>query len=214
MGRAVNPEETPLLVLVEGINDEWVLREVLKRGRELMFTPLSEAQVEFRRHSSEVCTRGAEIVRTVSRHYGRFLLVWDYEGSAQQARGVAPSRAQGIVQSQLNTLGMRDRAKAVVIAPELEIWLWSDLDAVAKALGQPRTQIDSLLNALAQKERLTPDAQPKETLKRLASLCNDRADSSLYERITKQAKLDAWLREHWSFKSLVRALRRWFPLRA
>lgn len=206
------PEQHSLLVLVEGINDEHVLKVVLRRGRELQFEPLREPQVEFRRHSSEVCTSGAEVARSLKRQYSHFLLVWDHEGSSHQAQGRPPNRAQGMVQAQLNTYSLKDCSKAVVITPELEIWLWSDLNAIAQVLQKPQEDIQKQLEELQNKEGLTYASKPKETLQMVAAWSNERADSDLYERIAEQSDLNKWLQQHSSFKSLTRALRRWFPL--
>lgn len=213
MGSAVSTEKTPLLVLVEGINDERVLKVVLHRGRELGFNPLSEPQVEFRRHSSEVCTSGAQIARNEKHRYSHFLLVWDHDGSALQSQGYQPTKAQGIVQSQLNGYSLKGCSKAIVIAPELEAWFWSDLNAIARTLQVAREELEGYLQELEAKEGLSYAEKPKETLQRVASWKQERADSDLYERITSQANLEMWQHQHPSFEWLVRALRRWFPLR-
>jgi hypothetical protein len=202
-----------LLVLVEGVNDEQVLKVVFQRGRELKFEPLDAQAVDFRRHSSEVCTSGAVIARSERHRYDHFLLIWDQAGSAYEARDKSPQKAQGAVQSELNSYSLKSCSKAVVIAPELEIWLWSDLNAVARVLEIQVEELTQQLQALQQHRNLNWQTEPKEVLREIARQCSNRADSELYRSITEQSNLKLWLQQHSSFRSLVRALRSWFPLR-
>ena len=93
---------------------------------------------DVRRHpeSDPGCrTRAAEFLRPLIRRYRYALVVFDHEGCSSRD---APGEVQRELEGVLGRNGWTGRSKAIVIAPELEAWVWAPSGKVAQALGWNR----------------------------------------------------------------------------
>ena len=77
-------------------------------------------------------TKAADFLRPFINQYRRALVVFDREGCGSSS---PRERIQDQVEATLNRNGWAQRSKAIVIAPELESWVWSPAEAVAQRLG-------------------------------------------------------------------------------
>jgi hypothetical protein len=137
-------------------------------------------------------------------------VIFDHEGSGQESRDVEEVEKE--VGEHLRQSGWGDRAAAVVIAPELEAWVWSDSPQVDQVLGWRRRKIG--LRDWLHGEGLWPAEQPKPPDPKLAmerTLYHLRRprSSAIYGELAKKVSLQR-CRDR-SFCRLVRILRSWFP---
>jgi hypothetical protein len=118
-----------LICLVPDKNMEAAVSELLKRHAALKIRPLRAEVVVHPRRDPGVFREGVEFMRPLRDKYQHGLLLLDaaWEG--------APPNAQAALDSELAEARLDDWARAIVIAPELEVWVWSDSPHVDEALG-------------------------------------------------------------------------------
>ncbi len=144
--------------------------------------------------------------------YSHALVLVDREGS-----GVDPTinlqDMEKSIESKLARIGWQDRVVAVVLDPELEIWIWSDSPLVDQYLGWSNRQ-PNLRQWLQHKGYLPPDqpkpTQPKNALESALRQVHQPRSSSLYKKLAENVGLDRC-----NDKSFIRfreTLRRWFPV--
>jgi hypothetical protein len=61
-------------------------------------------------------------------------VLFDYYGCGAEHE-MAPEEIEDEVEEKLSRSGWEDRARCVVIDPELEVWVWSDSPEVDRCLG-------------------------------------------------------------------------------
>ena len=115
------------------------------------------------------------------------------------------------VQDNLVANGWRDRCVVLVLDPELEIWVWSNSPAVARALGW--RDYDTLRQWLRVRgyfkaEEAKP-TQPKEAMEDALRESKVRKSAAVYTKIA--AAVDLRLCSDASFTGLRRILTTWFP---
>lgn len=198
-----------LLVVLEGPRDREVIRAVLGRPAALGIRQITFQCVQ---RSSAVCAQGPDIARQQRNRFRYVICLWDHQGSGQ---GKTPARAQGEVQAQLNRNTLKGCSKALVIDPELEIWLWQDQAAIVNVLGVGMNQLWQSLNAWQQAQFPTQTVRalirqfPKEALEEVIRQAGEKPSAALYGRIAAKANLQLWGSVP-SFKLFRRTLRRWF----
>jgi hypothetical protein len=200
-----------LFVILEGSGDEVVLEALLKRPSDLGIRAVT---FKCERRSSAVRTQGPDIAREQRREFRYVICLWDHGGSGREQQ--PPSRVQGEVQARLNRNTLKGCSKALIIDPELEIWLWQDSAAIASALGVGEDRLAEWLRDWQRKHFPTQTVetlvrqQPKEALEEVIKQSGKKRTSTLYRHITAVANLNLWSGEA-SFRRLCRTLRRWFP---
>ena len=121
-----------LVVLVADKDLEEAVQALLPRTDDLK---LRSFRFEVRRHPNRDggCRTGAaNFLRPFLQRYLRSLVLFDRDGC-----GSSGSRAaiQHEVDADLSRNGWANRAKAIVIEPELEAWVWGDLVQTSRILG-------------------------------------------------------------------------------
>ena len=139
--------------------------------------------------------------------------MFDYHGCGSTE---PRERIQGTVEDQLSRNGWGSRAKAIVIEPELEVWIWGDLVSAAKNLGwtgqQEKMRSWLMRNGLWFKDQPKPPS-PKKALEAVVGRTPHgrlvRRHPRMYQAIAEAANLDRC--QDPAFQELVATLRRWFP---
>nr|BAL53120.1 hypothetical conserved protein [uncultured Gammaproteobacteria bacterium] len=118
-----------LICLVADKNMEAAMVELLKRPAALGIRQIAVEVVVHPRRDPGVFREGIEFLRPLRDKYGHGLLLLDaaWEG--------APQDVQGQLDQALVKAGLSHWARAIVIAPELEAWVWSNSPHVDEALG-------------------------------------------------------------------------------
>jgi len=185
-----NNARKDLVVLVADRDMESAVRGVLGRPEALGIRPLS---VDFHAHPHRDpgCLReGHEFLRSFTNQYRHAIVMLDREGCGRQES--ARQELEDQIEERLFNNGWADRAAAIVLDPELEIWIWSDSPEVDNALGWSGRQ-PNLRNWLREQELLGDNeqkpARPKEALERAMRLVRKPRSSSIYMQLAKTVSL-------------------------
>ena len=92
------------------------------------------------------------------------LVVFDREGSGHESDPVSDLEEE--VTRRLAAAGWGDRAAAIAIDPELEVWVWSDSPHVDRCLGWEGEQPS--LRAWLEEQGMWPPGEPKPQDPKLA----------------------------------------------
>lgn len=211
----MNPDESlDLLVLVADADIEQTVKGLLERTS-LGFRSL---RYEVQRHTGRDpgCRTGAvDFLRPFQSRCQRAIVLFDRHGC-----GSSDSREaiQQQVERELFPNGWEGRAKAIVIEPELEVWLWNGSRHAATALGWSD---HSKLRRHLQLNELWPDSSPKppdpkraahEAMRSARLKGRVRRSPEKFSRLARQIgvqTLDSC--EDPAFVELLRTLREWFP---
>lgn len=196
-----------LVVLVADKNMEYTLRAGLQRHEALGIRPISFDVVQHAERDSGVRTTGAQLVALERRSFSHALVVLDYEGSGAD---VPPEVLEEQLDRQL-TAQWGSQAKAIVIDPELEVWIWGSDNALKQLLNWPHeTGIRRWLQE--HQYEISADAKPerpKEALESVLQACRTPRSSAIYAKIADGISI-----RRCTDPALVRLraqLSRWFP---
>lgn len=167
---------------------------------------------EVRRHpdSDPGCLRTAvAFLRALEHDYERVLVVFDHDGCGS---GDSPEEIQRRVEADLAANGWRGRSKAIVIAPELEAWVWGRSQGALRALGW-KAGFPALRNWLAGQGRWPatepkpPD--PKKAVELVLRLRHRVPDARFFRSLAAAADF-ADCRDR-AFRELRATLCAWYP---
>lgn len=122
-----------LVLLVADKNMEGALRGLLSRPQSLGLREISCDLFIHPERDPGCLLRSHLLLQPFVHSHSRALVLFDMDGCGQESLGRAALERQ--VEARLFGAGWGDRAAAVVIDPELEVWVWNDSPHVAKALG-------------------------------------------------------------------------------
>ena len=186
------------------------LRAVLDRPKGLGIRPI---QHEVDRHLGRdpgCCTTASRRLRPYLSRYHKAMVIFDKDGCGREDD--SRERIQmGVEQDLVSNGWTGDRAKAVVIEPELEAWVWTGSPHVARVLGWPHGYDDLRRWLVARRLWMEGDAKPtdpKAAMKAVLRETNKARSAALFGELAK--------RTTWSsckcpaFTELRSVLRRWF----
>lgn len=198
-----------LVILVADKNTQYALRGALNRPDALGIRTVAH---EFRTHIGRdggARTTGVDVLARERRRFSHALLVFDLEGSgAADAQSAADLERELDAQLQLHW-GMR--AKAIVIAPEVDAWVWGADNALRECLHWP---LEGSIRDWLRSRGFAFDvhdkpARPKEAMEELVSVHRLPRSSALYEKITSRISLRRCVDP--AFLRLRATLAGWFP---
>lgn len=203
------PPATDLVILVADKNLEAAVESLLGRPEALSIRR-STFDVFVHPRRDPGCLVGAgEFLRSFSRAYGHALILFDHEGCGREH--IAPDVLADEVKKQVENAGWADRADAIVLAPELEVWVWTNSPHVPRCLGWVDRD-PSLREWLAQTEHWplgdTKPQQPKSALEAALREVRKPRSSSIYGELARSVSLRGHTEP--AFLRLVQALQRWF----
>lgn len=205
-GRGIRAD---LAVLVADLEIENAIRGLLLQAESLhMKKPSFDIDRHFGRDPG--CRKHAAAqLRPMLDRYRHALVVFDRDGC-----GSARSREkiQQEVETQLNANGWRGRAKAIVIEPELEAWIWNDTPQALRAMKWNKSYPE--LREFLQSKNLwparkskppDPKAAMKATLRATGARHSPKVPFRLANEIDPRGCRDP------AFNELLQTLRAWFP---
>ncbi len=197
-----------LFVFVADKNMEFTLKGGLERPESLGIRPIT---FEIRQHPGRdggMRTSGAQIMALEASRFRNALMVFDYEGSgASESSQDLEARLDAALSQQWG-----DRAKAIVIEPEVDIWMWGGDQVLATILRWGRTEsIREWLSStgFAFRSDGKPE-RPKEALEAVFAEARRPRSSANYEKIARQISLARCTDP--AFKRLQETLGRWYPV--
>lgn len=122
-----------LIILVADKNMEHALKGLLNRLPALRIREITFDLYVHPYHDSGCLNQGSDFLRPFVKQYGHALVIFDQEGCGQESDD--RSILESDLEERLSAAGWKDRAKVVVIHPELESWVWSDSPHVESVLG-------------------------------------------------------------------------------
>ncbi|MDD9864538.1 MAG: hypothetical protein OXU54_08200 [Gammaproteobacteria bacterium] len=198
-----------LIVLVADQDMAQTVKGLLGRWQSLGIAPV---KFEVRRHHNRDggCRVGAtQYLRPFLGNYRHALVVFDFRGSGTR---LTREKTQEEVEKALRQGGWEDRAKAIVIEPELEAWVWAASEKVPEILGWKGEY--SALKHWLHKQDLWPNdnlkpPDPKTAMERTMRESRSRRTSRKFYELASAVKL-----EHCrdpAFNELKKTLQAWFP---
>jgi hypothetical protein len=201
---------TDLLVLTADKDAEYAMRGVLSRHQALGVRPVAPVFLKHPQRDSGVRCHSCDLLRPFAQDYAHVLVMMDKEGCGQEHCCRIELESQ--LEDALRTTGWGSRAAAVVLDPELEIWVWSDSPHVAEALGWRGRQPDLrewLLSGGFLLSKEAKPARPKEAMQAALREVGRPVSPAIYEQLAKTVSL---LRcQDAAFLKLIDVLRKWFP---
>ncbi len=199
-----------LLVLAADKDIEYTLKGLLSRPKALDIRPIEVEIMVHPQHDPGCALRGVQFLSSFSNRYEHGLLMFDHEGSGRET--TPREELQESLNNDFVRLPWKGRARAIVLSPELEVWVWSDspqVDEVAGWKGR-RPQLRSWLRdqGWLQEGEYKPD-QPKEAFHAALRETRQPRSASLYLRMAEKVSLRRCTdRSFQEFKSLMQE---WFP---
>lgn len=177
-----------LVVLVADKNMQFALQGVFGRPQAMSVRPFTyEVRVHMGRDGG-VRTTGADVLAREATRFSHALMVLDFEGCGQELDDSLVVETQ--LDGKLHPVWM-DRAKAIVIAPEVDVWLWGNDNVLRDTLHWP--QDGAIRDWLRGKGFEFNDdekpVRPKEALKAMRSIHKQPMSSAVFEKVTKRISL-------------------------
>lgn len=198
-----------LLSLVADKDMELGLQGLLTDPARVGIRPIRSTVLVHPKRDPGVLRQCHDFLRSQQRLASHALVLFDREGCGKVATRVA---LENEVETRLRQNGWEGRSAAVVIDPELEVWVWGGYAAVATALGWPGAG-SALQEWLVQEGFLrlgqNKPERPKEALERTLYALRKPRSSSIYFHVARQLDTDACLDP--AFLKLRATLQGWFP---
>lgn len=137
-------------------------------------------------------------------------MLFDYVGCGASGE-TPPSDIQKEVEENLRRSGWNERARCVVIDPELEVWVWSDSSEVGRCLGWEGTrQVQDWLRSTGRwPDDSSKPPVPKEAVEEALEEVGRPRSSSMFQELAKSVSLRRC--EDEAFQRFQAILQEWFP---
>lgn len=199
-----------LLILVADKNMQATFEALIRRHDAIGIRPL-DADVLIHPRKDPGCRMEAvEFLRPFSDRYSRVMVAFDHEGSG--AEKCSPSDLESELRNQLDVSGWEGRCHVVVIAPELETWIWSPSKKVDEICGWSG-RIPALRDWVEEHFSVSDSgkpSRPKEALEKALRLAQKVRSSSLFREIAGKASWRGCADP--SFQRFLQTLKQWFPV--
>lgn len=197
-----------LVILVADKNMQYALQGALSRPQALGVRPFT---FEFRSHMGRdggVRTTGADVLAREATRFRHALMLLDFEGCGQE--DYAPLLVEAQLDQRLQNV-WDTNAKAVVISPEVDIWLWGNDAVLRDVLNWP---LEGSIREWLRGKGFEFNAdekplRPKEALDVMRPIHKQARSSAMYEKVTKRISLQNCTDD--AFIRLRTQLQAWFP---
>lgn len=198
-----------LLVLVADLDMEQTVKGLLARPESLEMAPV---KFQVRRHPrrDSGCRNGAvEYLREFQRSYLHALALFDLDGSGSDR---SREETQREVEEGLSRSGWNERARTIVIEPELETWVWGPSDKVPEVLGWHEEYVELRRWLCGQglwPEESPKPSDPKKAMERTMRESRSRITPRKFFELANEVSLRR-CRDP-SFNDFKQTLRSWYP---
>jgi hypothetical protein len=177
-----------LVLIVADKNAQFALQGALQRPEALGIRPV---EFDFRVHVGRdggARRTGPEMLALEHQRFAHGLLVLDFEGSGSDTATALELEEE--LDGRLRP-HWGDRAKSIVIEPELDIWMWGSSNAIGQTIGWPSTT--PLRQWLADRgfvfDSSDKPRRPKEALEAVLRVPRRPRSSALYRQIAGRISL-------------------------
>lgn len=199
-----------LVIVVADKDLEHTLKGLLSRPQALGIRAIEKDIYTHPQHDPGCAVHGVEFISNFANQYRYALLMFDHEGSGQEAT------SRLALQENLNvsfaSSAWRERAKAIVLAPELEVWIWGDsphVDEVAGWRGRQPNLRRWLVEQNYLREGEVKPIRPKEAFEAALREAQKPRSASLYLQMAESVSLRRCTDS--AFIELKSILNDWFP---
>lgn len=203
------PDVDDLLVLVADANIEFTIKGLLTRPQALGIRPITARVLPHPERDPGCLLRAPEFLRAFRNQYQHALVIFDREGCGRDTHSREELEAE--LERRLAPHWGK-LAAAVVLDPELEVWLWSDSPHVDRILGWEGREPD-LRSWLVQEDyaeqREAKPGRPKEAVEHALRLARKPRSSALYRKLAGTVSFQRCTDP--AFARLLDVLRIWFP---
>jgi len=182
--------EKDLVVLAADSQMEFAVKGLLTRGAALGFR---EPSVDFLVHPAKdpgCLLRGHDFLRPLYRQYHHAIVMLDREGCGREAS--LRELLESDLEQRLSSSGWGDRAAAIVLDPELEVWVWSDSPEVDAVLGwtgrTPRLEEWLRTQGYCTPRQMKPN-RPKTALEQALRLARKGRSSAIFFELAKRVSV-------------------------
>ena len=197
------------VVLAADIDIELTLRGMLQRHAALGIRPVTCDIFRHPRRDPGCVREAAAFLRPSLGSYAHALVVFDHHGSGREP--TPPGMLADELKVNLASTGWGARAEVIVIAPELEVWVWSRSPHVAQCMGWDGN-LDELRRWLGSEgywpEGAPKPPQPKEAMEAALRHVKQPRSSAIYRDMALRVSLQR--HDEPAFLRLTDALVRWF----
>jgi hypothetical protein len=202
-------QQQDLVILVADRNMEAAISGIISRNNSLGIRRISY-KVYPHVHRDPGCRlEGHLFLRPYAQSYSYAIVMFDREGCGQDHLSRDELEA-GVEQNLFNT-GWQGRAAALVLDPELEIWVWKDSPHVEAAFGWTGRQ-PNLRTWLSQKGYLRAGEQtpsrPKEAMEEALRIVRKPRSSAIYSQLAQTVGFRDC--NNPTFMKLRNTLQQWF----
>lgn len=195
-----------LVVLVADKNMEVVVRTLLeKRHQALDIRQIQTDIFVHPRRDPGVLREADKFLQPFCKEYRYALVMFDYEGCGQE--NLQPKQIEADVKKRLENAGWSGHCEAIVLNPELEIWVWSNSHHVPKALGLSPKAMQSVLQKYPKNQHGKP-SRPKEAMEECLRQSKIPRSSSIYASLAEKVSLKGCVEP--SFVKFRTVLQKWF----
>jgi hypothetical protein len=203
------PARKDLIVLAADKSMKLTIEKLLARSSHLGFRQVYADVVSHPENDPGVMNRCHDFLRSFTRQYEHAIAMCDRDGSGSES---AREDLETRIERHLRTNGWDDRASAVVIDPELDVWVWGDWHVLVKWTGWSG-DAESLRAWLTDQNLLdagnAKPRDPKQTLKRVLRRTQKPWSSARFEAMAAEAETSRCTDP--AFVKPRYVLQTWFP---
>ena len=206
------PYQKDLIILVADKNMEHALNGLLLRPPALKIREITFDMFVHVNRDSGCLNQGADFLRQFVKLYSHALVIFDQEGCGKE-NDESPIVERNL-ENELSVSGWGERAKVVIIHPELEVWVWSDSPHVESVLGWQGKNPDLRTWLRDRSFRLDENGKPllpKLAMDEALRAVNKAHSSALFKKLAQVVSLERCTDT--AFIRLKDILRTWFPVR-
>jgi len=201
--------ERDLVLLVADKNMEAAIRGLLSRPQALRIRPVFFDLFVHPHRDPGCLLRGSSFLKALAPLYAHALVMLDRVGCGRERQSA--EEIEDHIDRELAAGGWGERGKAVVLDPELEVWVWSGSPHVDETLGWsgrvPRLR-DWLVTEGLQRQSQAKPSNPKLAMELSLREVQRPRSSSHYERLARTVSFDRCADP--AFVRLRAVLSRWF----
>jgi hypothetical protein len=202
-----------LIVLCADLDMKLGLAALLARSQHLGCCAIDFEVYTHDMRDPGVFQKAHDFLRPQCNRFSHAVAICDLEGCGREQKHPR-EEIEKLIEQRLRSNGWNDRAAAIVIAPELEAWVWVDRRALAAQVGWPGGEA-SLKGWLVKQGLLSAHqgkpARPKESLRRALRHTNKSLSSAFFAALGRMADTTSCTDP--AFAKLVSRLQQWFPSR-
>ena len=203
-------QQRDVIFLVADRNTQAAVQGLLSRRESLAIRSVDGTIYAHPEHDPGCYLRAHDFLRAFRNGYAYAIVIFDREGCGNEAEPRETLEAE--VEARLAAAGWRDRAKVVVLDPELESWVWSDSPQVELALGwterSPALRSWLVEHGFLEKDQAKP-GRPKEAMEAALRCVRKPLSSAIYQELAEKVSLRRCIDP--AFEKFRTTLQRWFP---